>query len=404
MCGIAGFSLSSDSPVDRTLAAQALLAGIAERGADAVGYAHRGGDGSVGVTKLRGGASALLDELDVPAATSQALIHVRDYTKGHPEIQANNHPIRHGSVVGIHNGVIENDDALLARYGLERAEPQMTVDSEAIFALMEHRRHDPRALSEMRGAMAAAWLDERDESTLYLARGRLRPLWLGRTNDGLYFASTRRALTIAAAALRTRLDIREVREGRLLHVVEGRVVRERRFRPDRQLPRGRLPAARPRTARGRVVPRAARGAGVNQPPRSDPSGSTSTPSSRSRSRTRYWNAVHAPRGTSSSRYTCHSDSSVESARRASAQSDIFGRRPSVTRERSSLRDGSLEALLALEHLEARLRGAHSRASRRCARTATPTGSTSGARRGRARSASAPAPRRVRGAARAARRE
>ena len=41
MCGIAGFSLSPDSPVDRTLAAQALLAGIAERGADAVGYAHR---------------------------------------------------------------------------------------------------------------------------------------------------------------------------------------------------------------------------------------------------------------------------------------------------------------------------------------------------------------------------
>jgi asparagine synthetase B (glutamine-hydrolysing) len=109
----------------------------------------------------------------------------------------------------------------------------MTVDSEAIFALMELRRHDARALSEMRGAMAAAWLDERDEATLFLARGRLRPLWLGRTNDGLYFASTRRALTIAAAAVRTRLDIGEVREGRLLHVVDGRVVRERRFRPDR---------------------------------------------------------------------------------------------------------------------------------------------------------------------------
>ena len=233
MCGIAGFSLSSESPVDRTLAAQALLAGIAERGADAVGYAHRGADGSVGVTKLRGGASALLDELDVPKATNEALIHVRDYTKGHPEIQANNHPIRHGSVVGIHNGVIENDDALLAHYGIERAEPQMTVDSEAIFALMEHRRHDARALSEMRGAMAAAWLDERDDATLYLARGRLRPLWVGRTGDGLYFASTRRALTIAAAALQARLDVREVREGRLLRIVDGRVVRERRFRPDR---------------------------------------------------------------------------------------------------------------------------------------------------------------------------
>lgn len=234
MCGIAGFSLDPESSVDRTLAAQALLAGIAERGADAVGYAHRAESGAACVTKLRGGASALLDELVVPATTSQALIHVRDFTKGHPDIAANNHPIRHGTVVGVHNGIVENDDALLVRYGIERAEPQMTVDSEAIFALMEIRSHDPRALSELRGAMAAAWLDERDGSTLFLARGRLRPLWLGATDGALYFASTRHALSITAAALRARLDISEVREGRLLQVVAGQMVRERRFRPDRR--------------------------------------------------------------------------------------------------------------------------------------------------------------------------
>ena len=37
-------------------------------------------------------------------------------------------------------------------------------------------------------AGAAGWLDERDPTTLYLARGRCRPLWLGHTGDGLYFA------------------------------------------------------------------------------------------------------------------------------------------------------------------------------------------------------------------------
>ena len=162
MCGIAGYSLSPESPARRTLAAQALLAGIAERGADAVGYAARGGQGTIEVTKLRGGASALLDEIALPATAEQALIHVRDYTKGHPGIEANNHPIRHGTVVGIHNGIIENDDELFARYGLDRAERDMTVDSEAIFALMELRQHAPRALGELRGAMAAAWLDERE--------------------------------------------------------------------------------------------------------------------------------------------------------------------------------------------------------------------------------------------------
>ena len=67
MCGIAGYSLSPESSVKRTLAAQALLAGIAERGADAVGYAHRGSSSSVTVHKRRSGASELLDEVHVPA-------------------------------------------------------------------------------------------------------------------------------------------------------------------------------------------------------------------------------------------------------------------------------------------------------------------------------------------------
>jgi len=233
MCGIAGYSLSPDSPVERTLAAQALLAGIAERGADAVGYAYRMDDGRVDVTKLRGGASALLDEITVPREASQALLHVRDYTKGHPDIEVNNHPIRHGSVVGVHNGVIVNDDDLLSRYGIERSHEQMTVDSEAIFALMEVRRHNPRALRELRGTMAAGWLDERHPESLFLARGISRPLWIGRTGTDLFFSSTRRALAIVEAALRVRLDTRALREGRLLEVVAGRVAHKRRFRPDR---------------------------------------------------------------------------------------------------------------------------------------------------------------------------
>ena len=225
--------MSPESGIDRTLAAQALLAGISERGADAVGYAFGGEDGSTEISKLRGGASALLDEIAVPAGSSQALLHVRDYTKGHPDVPANNHPIRHGTVVGVHNGVIENDDELLASYGIERFEEEMTVDSEAIFALMERRDHDAKALSELHGAMAAAWLDERDPQTLYVARGLHRPLWLGTTRKAIFFASTRRALAIVEAATRTRLESRQVREGRLLLFAEGRIVRKRRFRPDR---------------------------------------------------------------------------------------------------------------------------------------------------------------------------
>src|SRR5215210_6521332 len=76
MCGIAGYSLTASSGVERTLVAQALLAGIAERGADAVGYAHRRGAGPVTIHKRRSGASALLEDVAVPAATTETLIHV----------------------------------------------------------------------------------------------------------------------------------------------------------------------------------------------------------------------------------------------------------------------------------------------------------------------------------------
>ena len=233
MCGIAGYSLSPESSVTRTLAAQALLAGIAERGADAVGYAHRGAGSSVTVHKRRSGASELLDEVHVPPASTQVLVHVRDYTKGHPRIEANNHPVRHGAVVGIHNGIILNDEEIFARYGFERAQPEMTVDSEAIFALAEHAEGSPEALEELFGAMATAWLDERIASTLFLARAVGRPLWIGTRGGELFFASTRDALEVLESTLRLTLRKREVEEGTLLRVEDGRIAATHRFQPDR---------------------------------------------------------------------------------------------------------------------------------------------------------------------------
>jgi glucosamine 6-phosphate synthetase-like amidotransferase/phosphosugar isomerase protein len=233
MCGIAGFSLGVDSTVDRTLAAQALLAGIAERGADAVGYAHRSGGPEVTIHKQRTGATELLDAVELPCEATDALVHVRDYTKGHPTILANNHPIRHGTVVGIHNGIIVNDEEIIARHGIERAEPEMTVDSEVIFALMHRTRSDHASLEELRGSMATAWIDERAPGRLYLARGAARPLWIGRARRELFFASTKSALEVVEGALRLTLRKQEVAEGRLLHLEQGRVATEIRFRADR---------------------------------------------------------------------------------------------------------------------------------------------------------------------------
>ncbi len=232
MCGIAGYSLSASSSVNRTLVAQTLLAAIAERGADAVGYGYRGPQVPLEVRKQRTGASELLDSVHVPEAATEVLVHVRDYTKGHPSLSANNHPVSHGAVVGIHNGIIVNDEELFAGHGWRRDQPEMTVDSEAIFALAEELPRDARALEELYGAMATAWLDRRAPGELFLARGVGRPLWVGESREGVLFASTREALELAERYAGLGLTKREVPEGTFLTVAGGRVVSAESFEPD----------------------------------------------------------------------------------------------------------------------------------------------------------------------------
>jgi glucosamine 6-phosphate synthetase-like amidotransferase/phosphosugar isomerase protein len=244
MCGVAGYSVDAESGLPRTLAAQALLAGIAERGSDAVGYAIRSADGAVDVHKRRAGASSLLGELSFPHDAGQLLLHVRDYTKGHPRIAANNHPVRHGAVVGVHNGIILNDEELIERHAIERAHPDMTVDSEVIFALAEASQSDPRALQELRGSMAAAWMDERDPDGFFLARGVGRPLWLGVGRHEVVFASTKAALEVLERYTEVKLRKRELAEGTLVRLERGAIAKSWRFKPDRAFTESTLPAVR----------------------------------------------------------------------------------------------------------------------------------------------------------------
>ena len=220
------------------------MAAISERGSDAAGYCYRGPDVALAIHKQRSGASRLLDSIRVPARARQALVHVRDYTKGHPSLEANNHPIRHGSVVGIHNGIIRNDEEIFAEYGFERAAPKMTVDSEAIFALMELERNSARALDKLYGSMASAWMDEREPDVVYLARGMGRPLWIGEGRHALFFASTKAALELVESYAGVSLVSREVSEGTLLSVTGGQVVRTESFRPDMAFTEKLLPAVR----------------------------------------------------------------------------------------------------------------------------------------------------------------
>lgn len=111
------------------------------RGDAATGVVIIQRDGKALVHKLPLAASAFIktDEYvdllaEVNAETTLLLGHTRHPTKGDTINNGNNHPLRAGSVFGVHNGHINNDDDLFASCGCPR---QAEVDSEIIFRLLE---------------------------------------------------------------------------------------------------------------------------------------------------------------------------------------------------------------------------------------------------------------------------
>ena len=62
--------------------------------------------------------------------------HTRAQTKGNSRFNINNHPIIANKTIGIHNGIIGNDDLLFAKYK-SKIVREGQVDSEIIFRLID---------------------------------------------------------------------------------------------------------------------------------------------------------------------------------------------------------------------------------------------------------------------------
>jgi hypothetical protein len=109
---------------------------------------------------------------------------------------------------------------------------------------MEEAQSSPEALDELYGSMASAWMDEREPDVVYVARGMGRPLWLGEGRSELFFASTKAALELVESYANVSLKSRELDEGTLLPVRDGRVAGMEAFRPDLTFSEEPLPAVR----------------------------------------------------------------------------------------------------------------------------------------------------------------
>ena len=223
MCGIAGFSEASNHKMDARKLSAALLAQIVERGYDATGMAWTDRDGELWYVKNDVDAYEFigqsLDTLDPDAKT--VILHTRWATKGSPSIEGNNHPIVRPGIVGVHNGVITNDDEIFDLLNVKR---YAEVDSEAAFALIDESGMSPtESLTLLDGRVALGWMQTYDPHSLHVARVSGSPLAVGQSRLGTFvFASTLPMLTKAARMGGLKLIMsQEVGEGWYLRVKNG---------------------------------------------------------------------------------------------------------------------------------------------------------------------------------------
>ena len=196
MCGIVGF-------VGNRQAAPVLLDSLSKleyRGYDSAGLAVRDGDGPIEVVKAKG----RLNVLDEKTNGGQALVgdcgigHTRWATHGEPsENNAHPHCNDEGTIVGVHNGIIENYQELKQKLLKHGYRFYSETDTEVAIKLVDYYYKKylgtpvdalNHAMVRIRGSYALAVMFRDYPEEIYVAR-KDSPMILGVADGESYIAS-----------------------------------------------------------------------------------------------------------------------------------------------------------------------------------------------------------------------
>ena len=191
MCGIVGYTGKRE-------AGPLLLEGLARleyRGYDSAGVAIQNGKGLI-VTKLAGRVVKLRERLDAdPIRGVNGIAHTRWATHGAPtERNAHPHQDCSGELAVVHNGIIENADALRVRLERSGHEFASDTDTETLAHLIEEAHGDTleerviAALAHVEGTYGLAVMSSREPHKVVVAR-KGSPLLIG-VGDGEYFVAS----------------------------------------------------------------------------------------------------------------------------------------------------------------------------------------------------------------------
>ena len=196
MCGIVGFTGSQQ-------AAPILLDGLSKleyRGYDSAGLAVRDQDKETEIVKAKGRLKVLMEKTNNGKAMvgTCGIGHTRWATHGEPsEVNAHPHVSDDGTVVGVHNGIIENYQELKEKLIRRGYTFYSSTDTEVAVKLVDYYykkyEHTPvnainHAIVRIRGSYALALMFKDYPGEIYAAR-KDSPMILGISAGETYLAS-----------------------------------------------------------------------------------------------------------------------------------------------------------------------------------------------------------------------
>lgn len=196
MCGIVGYS-------GKRQAAPILLKGLSKleyRGYDSAGIAVRNDGSDTEIVKAKGRLSALSDKTDNGSTVigSCGIGHTRWATHGEPsETNAHPHSSNDGSVIAVHNGIIENYNEIKEKLRKKGYTFYSQTDSESAVNLIDYyyKKYNEgpaealtRAMMRIRGSYALVVMFKDHPDEIYVAR-KDSPLIIGVSEDESFIAS-----------------------------------------------------------------------------------------------------------------------------------------------------------------------------------------------------------------------
>ncbi|MGN8817830.1 glutamine--fructose-6-phosphate transaminase (isomerizing) [Oribacterium sp. HCP28S3_H8] len=196
MCGIVGY-------IGNEQAAPILLDGLAKleyRGYDSAGIAVRDNDNEIKIIKAKGRLKVLSDKINGGASLkgTAGIGHTRWATHGEPsETNAHPHISFHHTVVGVHNGIIENFQEIKEKLLKNGYEFYSQTDTEIAVNLVDYYYQKyklgpidaiSRAMIRFRGSYALEFMFQDHPGELYAAR-KDAPMIIGTAEGESYIAS-----------------------------------------------------------------------------------------------------------------------------------------------------------------------------------------------------------------------